>query len=316
MSFPRLFRRRNAIDIDQIGTHQVQLFRYPMTGPGRTLEVTRGPSLDEWRRRIRTHNDSRRQWSQLERTLGWLYAELFIDLVADQEVLVHGGSLDALPPAAMAVYIQNELDRFRSRRRHVDWLMMRTVTGHLGTLLNGSIRPTADYYRNAQPGLQGRDLAIDQAANWICGSYAPALPLTRQLLNHYIPVAPGHPGIMGDQALGPTEKHLRDIHLQVASDSNRFRLGKEAPYPSSLGGSKLLSYIFQLSAGTNWPAFGSPRWDSIAMFYLASIVHVQGFGDGNKRAGHFAYSIVMIKNTHSFKAPSAALERWLTRMDR
>jgi hypothetical protein len=257
------------------------------------------------------------QYGQLVRALDPVYAELFLDLVADQAVLMNRGSLDMLPPADMAKFIEHELEAFRSRRQYVNTLMRQMDTGHLGTLLNNSLRPESDYYKNALvAGQSGRDLAIDQAANWICGSYAAALPLTRHLLNHYIPLGRGHAGVMGDRALGPTERHLRDIHPQVAPDSNRFRLGKDAPYPSSLGGSKLLTYIFQLSSLTNWPPVGSPRWDSVAMFYLASIVHVQAFGDGNKRVGHFAYSIVLIKNTHSFKAPSVALENWLARMDR
>ena len=78
----------------------------------------------------------------------------------------------------------------------------------------------------------------------------------------------------------------------------------------------LLDHIIGLTAGTNsWPAFGDAHWESIAMFYLTSIVHVQGFSDGNKRTGHLAYAIVLIKGTHGFKVPTTAKESELFRMN-
>lgn len=315
---PRLFgkRERNKVPNYQVSTPQEDV-RYLLTGPGRRFIVTQGPSLEEWRRRIRTDPRSCNQWNELANALGFPDAEMFIDLVADKIVLSTHGSLDDLSPADMAGYMQNELDRFNSRRNYVNWLMMRSLG--LGRWLNGSIRPTTDYYANPlRAGQTGRALAIDQAANWICSGFTAALPLTRQLLDQYIypPVAQGQAGVTGGQAPGITEKCLRSIHRQVAPTSPRFRVALiGVPYPTSVGGDRLLPYIFRLGSRIRWPPFGSPEWDSIAMFYLASIVHVQGFADGNKRAGHFAYSIVMIKNTLSFKAPSIALEDWLFRME-
>jgi hypothetical protein len=58
----------------------------------------------------------------------------------------------------------------------------------------------------------------------------------------------------------------------------------------------------------------NPSRDSIALFYLASLVSVHRFADGNKRADHAAYAICMSKNNHYFKAPTLELENRLTRM--
>jgi hypothetical protein len=205
--------------------------------------------------------------------------------------------------------------------RYVDSLVWKTVGGRLGDMLNGSIRDEKDYYKDPLiAGLDGRELAIDQAANWICsgenGNWRHLIPSVRLLLVDYIPVNQGAGGIMG-RALGPTERHLRELHRAVAPDAKLYRFNSDpVPYPSTVGGNKLLSYIFQLTAGINWPRFGDAQWDSFAMFYMTAIAHVQGFADGNKRVAHLAYAIVMIKNTHNFKAPSVGLERWLVRMNR
>jgi hypothetical protein len=118
------------------------------------------------------------------------------------------------------------------------------------------------------------------------------------------------------RALGPTYHHLRALHKAIAPEATLYRFSRiPSPYPSSVGGDKLLGYIFQLTSGIRWPEFGDPRWDSIAMFYLTAIAHAQGFADGNKRIANLAYAIVLIKNTHNFKAPSEALKKRLIRMN-
>jgi hypothetical protein len=282
--------------------------------------VTRGPSLEEWRRGIQTHNDSRKEYDQLVRALGRLHADLFLDVVADSSVLRGRGSLDGLPPKSMAGFMKREVETFLARKQYIDSLVWRTTSRHLGNLLNTSIRDEKDYYKDRLiAGLDGRELAIDQAANWICsadkGKWRHLIPSTRLLLVDYIPVNPGDGGVMG-RALGPTDQHLRVLHRAITPDATLYRFSRIAsPYPSSVGGNKLLGYMFQLTSGLNWPNFGDPRWDSFAMFYLTAIAHAQGFADGNKRIAHLAYAIVLIKNTHDFKAPSEALERWLVRMN-
>jgi hypothetical protein len=122
----------------------------------------------------------------------------------------------------------------------------------------------------------------------------------------------------GTPALGRTTEHLDNIWSIAVPNGAPYRMNiaGTAPYPSSIGGHALVEEIIRLTAGTNsWPAFGSAQWESIAMFYLISLVHVQGYSDGNKRLSHLAYAIVLIKNTHTFLAPTAARENQLFRMN-
>jgi hypothetical protein len=50
------------------------------------------------------------------------------------------------------------------------------------------------------------------------------------------------------------------------------------------------------------------------MFYLSSLVTIQAFSDGNKRAGPMAHAIVPIKGTHAFEAATGAIENTLFKM--
>lgn len=270
-----------------------------------------------WRRGIQAHADSRVEFDQLDRTLGRPGAKLFVETLYDKWLSNKGYRIEDLKPDLVALFIKAERENYTNRKHYVDALVPQTASGALGTVLTGNLRDVADYYKNPlRGGLKGRDLAIDQAANWICGGYTAALPSTRAVLEDYIPVNGGHHGPMGF-ALGRTPDHLRKIYKRIVPNANPYRLNLQpVKYPSTVGGSLLVDHIFSLTAGTNvWPAFGDKHWESIAMFYLVSIVHVQGFTDGNKRTGHMAYAIAMIKGTHTFKAPTSAKENELFRMN-
>ena len=112
---------------------------------------------------------------------------------------------------------------------------------------------------------------------------------------------------------------MKRIHRKAVPGAPPFRfnyLAGDVKYPSTVGAASLLDEIFRVTAGQQvWPAFGDTHWESIAMFYLVSLVTVQAFSDGNKRAGHLAYAIVLIKGTHDFKVPTSAKESELFRMN-
>jgi hypothetical protein len=216
-------------------------------------------------------------------------------------------------------FIKKERENVVAKRQYVNSLVPQTSSGALGTILNANLRPEPDYYKNPKGGgLAGRDLAIDKAANWICGGYVAGLPAMRSLLGDYIPKNQGHHGKMG-AALGRTPAHLRKVHKKAVPNPPPFRfnyLAGDVKYPSTVGANVLLEELFQLTAGTNdWPIFGDTHWESIAMFYLVTVVTIQAFSDGNKRAGHLAYAMVLIKGTHTFKAPTSAKESELFRMN-
>lgn len=270
-----------------------------------------------WRRSIQTHAGSRSEFDQLDRTIGRPGAKEFVETVYDKWMSNKGYKIEDLKPDLAALFIKAERETYTNRKHYVDSLVPQTASGALGTVLNANVRDVADYYKNPlRGGMKGRDLAIDQAANWICGGYTAALPNTRAVLEQYIPATGGHHGPMG-YALGRTPEHLRKIYKRIVPNAAPYRLNMQpVKYPSTVGGGLLLDYIFSLTAGTNvWPSFGDKHWESIAMFYLVSIVHVQGFSDGNKRTGHMAYAIAMIKGTHTFKAPTSAKENELFRMN-
>ena len=86
-------------------------------------------------------------------------------------------------------------------------------------------------------------------------------------------------------------------------------------YPSTAGAGFLFDELFTIVTGQNvWPPFGDGHWDSIAAFYLGSIGTIQVFPDGNKRMSRFAYSVLLIKGTHAFKAPTDTFCMGLYRM--
>jgi hypothetical protein len=47
---------------------------------------------------------------------------------------------------------------------------------------------------------------------------------------------------------------------------------------------------------------------------MGAVATVQGYPDGNKRAGRMAYAVTLLKGKHPFIAPNSALERALIRM--
>jgi hypothetical protein len=273
-----------------------------------------------WRRGMQTNVDSRGEFDQLERTIGREKAKVFLETVYDKWINGLKYDIKNLDAKLAAAFMKTERENFASRKHYVDSLVPRTRSGDLGTVMNANLRQATDYYKNPlRNGLGGRDLAIDQAANWVCGSYVAGLASTRSILNHYIPATGGQHGPMG-YALGRTAEPLRKMYKKITAGQNigpyRINLTGGVKYPSTVGGGVLLDYIFSLTSGTNsWPPFGDKHWESIAMFYMISIVHVQGFTDANKRTGHMAYAIVLIKGTHSFKVPTVAKENELFKMN-
>jgi hypothetical protein len=273
-----------------------------------------------WRRGIQEHRDSRAEFRQLAQSIGRPKAKLFLELIYDWSVASHI-QLTMLTPDMVSDFMKKERENVTFRRQYVNSLVPLCASGSLGTTLNNNLRATGDYYKNPSGvGLAGRDLAIDQAANWICGGFVAGLPATRALLKEYIPTQQGHHGKAG-AALGRTSGPICKIHKKAVTNAPAYRfnyMAGDVKYPSTVGASVLLDEIFALTAGCadrTWPAFGDAKWESIAMFYLISIVTIQAFSDGNKRAGHFAYAIVLIKGTHAFKAPTSAKETELFRMN-
>src|SRR6185312_1787898 len=127
-----------------------------------------------WRRGIQAHVDSRGEFGQLERLIGRENAKRFLETVYDK--WTQNFKIDTLKASDTAMFMKTERENFTNRKQYVDSLVPQCNSGALGTVLNANLRAVGDYYKNPSGGvLAGRALAIDQAANWICGNYTAGL---------------------------------------------------------------------------------------------------------------------------------------------
>lgn len=274
----------------------------------------------KWRKHVATHNTTSANYLALAQTYGAKLAKEYVELMYDKakaqnnEILLDesDGSM-----SVVAVLLKGERDAVLQRRQFYTSYMTDTKSAKMGTDLDNNLRDVTDYYKTKKANnLAGRELAIDQAANWICGDYTAALAKTRALLEEYIPLQAGHHGKLGP-CVGPTAAPLFKIHKRLVPDAPATRLATKFvnKYPSTVGSRYLFDELSMIGAGqTVWPPFGDAHWASIAMFYLASIGTIQVFSDGNKRMSRFAYSVILIKGTHTFRAPTDAYALGLYRM--
>lgn len=268
----------------------------------------------KWRKVNQTTQPAAGEYNQLKTIVGKKAADNCIDIIYKH--FVNNGKIN-IAPDLVQLFLKFERENFLLRRRFFTELIPRTSSGELGRLLNANLRSENDYYKNKTGNIAGRELAIDKAANWICGGYVAGIPATKAILSSYIPTRAGDNGKAG-AALGTSTNHIKKIHKKLLPNApkNRFGYaGGNPKYPTTASATILLEEIFNLVGGkASWPPFGDAQWESIAMFYMSAIITVQGFSDGNKRTGHMAYAIILIKGTHDFKAPTTATENALFRM--
>ena len=267
-----------------------------------------------WRKLNQTTPPAAAEYNQLKAQVGKKAADDCINIIYTH--YVKNGTIN-IPPDLVQIYLMFERQNFLLRRQFFTELIPRTSSGELGALLNANLRPESDYYKTRTGNLVERELAIDKAANWICGGFVAGIPATKAILSSYIPSRAGDHGKTG-AGLGSTASHIKSIHKKLLPHAPKTRFGYAGgnpKYPTTASATILLDEIFNLvGSNANWPPFGDAHWESIAMFYMSAIITVQGFSDGNKRTGHMAYAIILIKGTHDFKAPTTAVENQLFRM--
>jgi hypothetical protein len=264
-----------------------------------------------WRKTIAGDPKTHTKYQELEQLYGPKLTKRFVELIYTKaKEQRNAGILDTTPSVndVIPALMKGEKDAVLRRRGFYQGYIADCSAGTLRTDLNNNLLdPTAYYLNKRALNLAGRDLAIDQAANWICGTYVAALPGTRNLLQEYIPVTAGHHGKFGP-CLGTTPDLLWKVHKRMVPDlasNERLATKRINSYPSTVGAGFLFDELYTVCNGQQvWPAFGDNFWENIATFYLASIGTIQVFPDGNKRMGKFAYSVILIKGTHSFKAPT------------
>ena len=274
-----------------------------------------------WRKKVQTATKSKTEFEELERLYGSPLAKEFVELIHTKAHEQNNtGILDTTPAISDIIPLLMTVEKTSvlKRRGFYQGYMTDAKSGNLGIQLNADISPVNDYYKNpGTRGATGRELAIDQAANWICGTYVAALPSTRALLSEYIPANSAAHGKFGP-CLGKTSAELWKVHKRLVPglpSQTRLSTKMTPTYPSTVGAGFLFDELFTMVTGQHvWPPFGDAHWDSIAAFYLGSIGTIQVFPDGNKRMSRFAYSVLLIKGTHAFKAPTDTFCMGLYRM--
>jgi hypothetical protein len=274
-----------------------------------------------WRKTIANNTKTKTKYQDLEQLYGSKLAKKFVELIYTKaKEQTNEGILDTQPSVSdiIPLLMEKEKEAVLRRRGFYQGYMQDCKNDSLRTDLNNNLQLDTAYYLSPKGGtLNARALAIDKAANWICGTYTAALPGTRALLEEYIPATGGQHGKFGP-CLGRTPDQLWKVHSKLVpglASNERLATKFINSYPSTVGAGFLFDELFTLVNGQQvWPAFGDTFWENIATFYMASIGTIQVFPDGNKRMGRFAYSVLLIKGTHTFKAPTDAYCLSLFRM--
>ena len=224
--------------------------------------------------------------------------------VEKSRVASHGDQLDAI--------LRFEYERINARKFEISRLLALAKQGRLSWKLQRNKLPRRQYFA-PQPHLAGFSESLEQAFKWIThswtGSAVAGEKIRTALLDYGTPPANGCP-------LGMDYRIIKDVHSRITSNAPAYRPPSIQPvkYPSSVGGMYLLQHIFQMTSNIRWPEQGDEKWVDFALFFLGAIVTVQGFSDGNKRAGRTAYGIIMTKSGVDFAAPSVAFENELYNM--
>jgi hypothetical protein len=217
---------------------------------------------------------------------------------------------NATYPSTISDIINFELTRIRNKKRYISQLLTDARAGRLKTRLDAATLAEREFYQ-PNNNLEGKTLNLDKALSWVCKSWhGDGRNIVLAALYQHTFIAPR------TDALGKNSSIISGVHKKVAPGAPAFRKPSMMPvsYPSSIGGQHLLKHIFDITANINWPDQGDESWINWALFFMASIVTVQGFTDGNKRAGRMAYSIIMINSGVDFVAPTVALENQLYQM--
>ncbi len=208
-----------------------------------------------------------------------------------------------------------EWERICSRTLYIWELWDAMTDGELRAILAANAAPAGNY---ARPGAGD----VENAGRWAMtdanrergenvGGFGVAAMLHDRVNRAGVPFP-----------LGGDIRTLNQIHLEVmrvADVERRWRApnvtNANVTYPSNLGGQILLKYIFETYVnGYTWPQRGDDRWENVAMFFLAAIMAVQGFVDGNKRTARAVYALIVLRGGLNFRAPNRDIMNTLADM--
>lgn len=282
----------------------------------------KGPQDVEYTRQEFLQIIQRLPWYQrLKNEVGSAKAQLTANIVFDKQVQSSnmGGTKVKVRALQIPTYsstidmiFQFECNQIQGKKIYVASLLGQARNGSLYAKLQAATEAEANYTTITGTPADGTQLGdVRKAYDWVGRSWqGGGKQAILGALTHHVLIAPA------GQALGLTPAILDDIYGRVVQNPPPFRAPNYmCSYPSSIGGRHLLERIFQLTSNIAWPAQGDRKWYDFALFYMAAVVTVQGYTDGNKRTGRMAYSVMLLKGGVPFIAPNVALENQLHAMN-
>ncbi len=262
-------------------------------------------------------------YKHLAAEIGAERSDSIVDIVFDNLVREHSPNDRYLmiSPNELPFYTEKvesvlgtECEQIDEKLTYLTTLLKATMAGDLREHLEGAVEAEQNYTTPSQLPPGGRRREIAKAADWIAASMHgdESRAQVLECLNKHVLDEPR--GI----ALGKTPAEILDkIHCEIVLDAPRVRgPNPNTAYPSSIGGRFLQNHVFKWTSRIIWPGPGEEIWRDVALFYLGSVMTVQGYTDGNKRMGRTAYALTLLKAELPFDAPNSALEAGLARMQR
>ena len=168
----------------------------------------------KWCKSMSTHVDARSEYNQLTASIGPKGAMAFLGIVHDH--YEKNKNLASMKADLVSIYTLFERENVAAKRQYLGELVTKTSSGELGTLLANNLRPEVEYYKTpgVARGATPREVAIDKAANWVCGDYVAGIASVKDILASHVPVRGGDHGKLG-AALGPTPAGISKDHKKV-----------------------------------------------------------------------------------------------------
>lgn len=200
----------------------------------------------------------------------------------------------------LAITMGEDVAKLDRRAQQANALFARVANGSLGQEALGPRRlePEESYYT-----AEASENAEQQKARaWLKRGVAGDASEFDRVFAKYVT---GGSGLFP----GADDKIVTAIWKKLIKGAPAHRLPSlDTPYPSSFAGMVLLGQLLKSHAKVQPPPIGRlPRvWQGHALYWLATIMSVQPFPDGNKRVARAVYAILMARADIPFVAPTNA----------
>lgn len=210
-------------------------------------------------------------------------------------------------------FIDLEISKIDNRQLYITALRDRAIAGELVRELRTNAEPEQNYYtapppRVAVPGapvipakpawMTEQSKALSWLTNGVIGDTSAYAKNLLSLAVHD-----------GSFPLGADDTILRSAWNELVPAAPTHRgwnmVTIQSPYPSNIGGTKLINDMLAGMNNRAMPAQGDDAWYDWALFVFGSMMAAQAFTDGNKRISRLAYALVLLSGEVPFIAPNA-----------